>query len=749
MEEKILNILDNKEKKGYTLIEINDMLNFTTIEEYTNLQETLNELCSNGIVYYSDKKKKYLLLSNSHLVKGKLLVTSKGYGFVDKEDDSKDIYISVDNINSARNNDIVLVELTNKSLDHPEGKIIKVIKRDYTPLVGVLEKDDDNKYYVKPDRKGTNIYIPNEYLNGAVVGHKVLVRPLKEGNYVGEIVEIIGHINDVGVDILSYIYEYGFRPEFPSAVKEEIKSIPLELDEDMIKKGLDEGRLDLREEVIFTIDGDDTKDIDDAVSIEKTSTGYTLGVHIADVSYYVEEGTELDKEAYYRSTSVYLVDRVVPMLPHKLSNGICSLNPNTDRFAFSCIMNVNDKGEVTDYKITPSIIRSRIQMTYNKVNEILENNTVPKGYEPYADKLIIMNELSTILRKKMIKRGYIEFESPEAKILVDEKGVPYDIKLREQKTGEKLIENFMILANETVASHLYYQDLPSIYRVHDKPNIEKVSEFLNFLSLRGYVVTGKNKITKAVDLQNIIKQLQGKADSMVLNDLAIRTQAKAVYSNINIGHFGLGSTCYSHFTSPIRRYPDLILHRLLKSYYKDLSTKNIESWETKLPMICEHTSKKELDSVNCERDVEKMKKAEYMTNHIGEIYTGVISGITSFGIFVELPNTVEGLVRFEDIKGDFFTVDDTGYMALSTRTNKRFLFGDTVKIKVINAEKERSIVDFELIMDKKLNYDKKEETRRKEVLNSIRKERKKNKKNKKGKKIKNKKENKRLQNRKH
>ena len=575
MEEKIIEILSDKNKSSLSITEINDKLNLETIEEYQRLQNTLEEMTSNGILYYSDKKKKYLLLSNSHLLSGKLLMTEKGFGFVEIDKDSKDIYISEKNLNTARANDLVLVELINKNKDKPEGKIIKVIKRDYTPLVGEVFIEKDN-YYVKPDnKKCPDIYIPKEYINGAVEGHKVLVRPLKDGNYVGEIIQIIGHKNDVGIDILSFVYEYGFRPNFPDEVIKELEDIPLELNDEMIKEGLDSGRLDLRDKVIFTIDGDDTKDIDDAVSISKLKDGnYELGVHIADVSYYVKPGTALDDEAYYRSTSVYLVDRVVPMLPHKLSNGICSLNPNVDRFAMSCIMKINPKGEVIDYNITPSIIRSRIQMTYNKVNSILEDNVITSEYEDFADDLRIMNELSDILRKKMINRGYIEFDSPEAKILVDDKCHPYKIELRSQRTGEKLIENFMIVANETVASHIYYQELPSIYRVHDKPDQMKIQSFLNFLALRGYVVTGKNKIVTAKDFQRILKQLTDKEDSKVLNDLAIRSQAKAKYSNENIGHFGLGSKCYSHFTSPIRRYPDLILHRLVRDYSINLTVSN-------------------------------------------------------------------------------------------------------------------------------------------------------------------------------
>ena len=698
MEEKIIEILSDKNKSSLSITEINDKLNLETIEEYQRLQNTLEEMTSNGILYYSDKKKKYLLLSNSHLLSGKLLMTEKGFGFVEVDKDSKDIYISEKNLNTARANDLVLVELINKNKDKPEGKIIKVIKRDYTPLVGEVFIEKDN-YYVKPDnKKCPDIYIPKEYINGAVEGHKVLVRPLKDGNYVGEIIQIIGHKNDVGIDILSFVYEYGFRPNFPDEVIKELEDIPLELNDEMIKEGLDSGRLDLRDKVIFTIDGDDTKDIDDAVSISKLKDGnYELGVHIADVSYYVKPGTALDDEAYYRSTSVYLVDRVVPMLPHKLSNGICSLNPKVDRFAMSCIMKINPKGEVIDYNITPSIIRSRIQMTYNKVNSILEDNVITSEYEDFADDLRIMNELSDILRKKMINRGYIEFDSPEAKILVDDKCHPYKIELRSQRTGEKLIENFMIVANETVASHIYYQELPSIYRVHDKPDQMKIQSFLNFLALRGYVVTGKNKIVTAKDFQRILKQLTDKEDSKVLNDLAIRSQAKAKYSNENIGHFGLGSKCYSHFTSPIRRYPDLILHRLVRDYSINYSNKVVEYWDTNLYSMCEHTSQKELDSVNCERDVEKMKKAEYMEDHIGEVYPGVISGVTPFGIFVELDNTVEGLVKLEDIPGDYYIYDESGYMVYGKKTNKRYIFGDAVTVKVIGASRENSTVDFILV----------------------------------------------------
>lgn len=703
MKERIIELLN--ENTSLTIMEINDKLLLNTIEEYQRLQSELDELVSDGILYYSEKKKKYLLLENSHLVKGELILNDKGFGFIEIGKDIKDVYVNEKNINGAQDGDTVLFEYLNKDQLKPEGKIIKVIKRNYDPLVGeVLLIDGD--YFVKPDKKGKNIYIPREYLNGAVEGHKVVMEPLKEGNRVGKITKIIGHKNDVGVDILSFVYEYNFSPEFPKEVIDELDSIPQFLSSNDIQEGLANGRKDLRDEVIFTIDGADTKDIDDAISIEKISDKeYILGVHIADVSYYVKEGSKIDEEAYFRGTSVYLVDRVLPMLPHKLSNGICSLNEQEDRFALSCIMHIDDQGNVTKYEITPSIIRSRKKMTYDNVNLILEDNTIPEGYEDFADTLITMQELSKILRKKMIKRGYIEFESTEAKIIVDEICHPIEIKAREQRTGEELIENFMITANETVASSIFYKNLPGIYRVHDKPNEKRIEEFLKFLSLHGYATVGKNKIENSKDLQKILNSLENVPEAKVLSDIAIRSQAKAVYSDVNIGHFGLGSKCYSHFTSPIRRYPDLILHRLVKEYNYNYSEDIINKNKEYLPVATEHLSVREQEAQNCERDVDKMKKAEYMMDHIGDIYEGIISGVQEFGFFVELDNTVEGLVRVEDIKGDYFVYNQDLLALLGKRSKKKYAFGDKVKVKVVSADKDKSTIDFEIYEEKKNKKD--------------------------------------------
>ena len=699
MKERIIELLN--ENTSLTIMEINDKLLLNTINEYQKLENILDELVSDGILYYSERKKKYLLLENSHLVKGELILNDKGFGFIEIGKDKKDVYVNEKNINGALDGDMVLFEYLNKDPLKPEGKIIKVIKRNYDPLVGEVVLIDGD-YFVKPDKSGKNIYIPRDYLNGAVEGHKVVVEPLKEGNRIGKITKIIGHKNDVGVDILSFVYEYNFNPEFPEEVINELDTIPQFLSNEDIKNGLASGRIDLRNKVIFTIDGADTKDIDDAISIEKISDNeYILGVHIADVSYYVKEGSKIDEEAYFRGTSVYLVDRVLPMLPHKLSNGICSLNENEDRFAMSCIMHIDSRGNVTKYDIVPSIIKSRKKMTYDAVNSILENNVVPEGYEEFESTLRVMEELSKILRKKMIGRGYIEFESDEAKIIVDDDCHPIDIKARVQRTGEELIENFMIAANETVASSIFYKNLPGIYRVHDKPNEKRIDEFLKFLSLHGYTASGKNKIENPKDLQKILNSLENVPEIKVLHDMAIRSQAKAVYSDVNIGHFGLGSKCYSHFTSPIRRYPDLILHRLVReynyNYSEDIITKNKEY----LPVASEHLSIREQEAQNCERDVDKMKKAEYMMDHIGEIYEGIISGVQEFGFFVELDNTVEGLVKVEDIKGDYFIYNPDLMALLGKRSKRKYAFGDKVVVKVIGADKDRSTVDFEIYEENK------------------------------------------------
>ena len=691
MESKILEILSGK-NKSLTIMEINDLLGLHTIEEYQELEKTLNRLCMEAQIYYSEKKKRYTLFSNTNYMKGKLIVNPKGYGFVILDDnDKEDIFINSRNMLDAKSNDIVLVEYINKH--NKEGKVTKVIKRDESNLVGLFDSENGIDYVILDKKEYGKYIIPKGFSKGAVPGHKVLVRRLFNGAFnEAEVIKIIGHKNDVGIDILSYVYEYGFDPTYSDDVMAEVEKIPSEVSEEEMLS-----RTDLRDKMIFTIDGKDTKDIDDAISIEKIDNDkYILGVHIADVSHYVKKGSYLDDDAYERGTSVYLVDRVVPMLPHKLSNGICSLNPNVDRLAMSCVMEINGKGYVSNYQIFKSVIRSKKQMNYDDVNSILEDNVIPSGYEEYVDTLRIMNELSNILRKKMVRHGYIEFNIKEPKIIVDDSCHPVDIKVCEQRTGEKLIENFMIVANETVAGFIEDKNLPGIYRVHDKPNKEKLIEYLKFLSIKGYNIKADVNRFSPKDYQNIINKFKNDPARDILGTLAIQTMSKAKYSDINIGHYGIASKRYSHFTSPIRRYPDLTLHRLLKDYLGTPNSKVIDSWRKSLPGISIQTSKKELDSVDCERDVEKMKKAEYMMDHIGEVYTGVISGIMDFGFFVMLDNTVEGLVRLDSLKGDYYSYNKNRYMIIGKNKGKMYTYGDVVKVEVIAASKDTSQVDFVL-----------------------------------------------------
>lgn len=691
MESKILDILSGK-NKSFTIMEINDLLGLHTIEEYQELEKTLNRLCMEAQIYYSEKKKRYTLFSNTNYMKGKLIVNPKGYGFVILDDnDREDIFINSRNMLDAKSNDIVLVEYINKH--NKEGKITKVIKRDESNLVGLFDSENGIDYVILDKKEYGKYIIPKGFSKGAVPGHKVLVKRLFNGAFnEAEVIKIIGHKNDVGIDILSYVYEYGFDPTYSDDVMAEVEKIPSMVSEEEMLS-----RTDLRDMMIFTIDGKDTKDIDDAISIEKIDNDkYILGVHIADVSHYVKKGSYLDDDAYERGTSVYLVDRVVPMLPHKLSNGICSLNPNVDRLAMSCVMEINGKGYVSNYQIFKSVIRSKKQMNYDDVNSILEDNVIPSGYEEYVDTLRTMNELSNILRKKMVRHGYIEFNIKEPKIIVDDSCHPVDIKVCEQRTGEKLIENFMIAANETVAGFIEDKNLPGIYRVHDKPNKEKLIEYLKFLSIKSYNIKADVNRFSPKDYQNIINKFKNDPARDILGTLAIQTMSKAKYSDINIGHYGIASKRYSHFTSPIRRYPDLTLHRLLKDYLGTPNSKVIDSWRKSLPGISIQTSKKELDSVDCERDVEKMKKAEYMMDHIGEVYTGVISGIMDFGFFVMLDNTVEGLVRLDSLKGDYYSYNKNRYMIIGKNKGKMYTYGDTVKVEVIAASKDTSQVDFVL-----------------------------------------------------
>ena len=699
MRDDILNILKNSDR-ALDIYELQDMLHINDVNQAKELSDELRKLEDEVVVYHSNKNK-YMMLEKSHLRKGVMRTNKKGFGFVEIENMDDDVYVAADNMNGAIHDDIVLVEITSKmTLDRLEGRVLKIIKRQVQRYIGEITFDEKGKGHIKLDdnKIKLNIEIPKDKALNAVDGHKVVVELVKKLNnnlkYEGKVLEIIGHKNDPGVDILSIIYKYNINTVFPDEVKEEVSNINMEVLPEELK-----GRRDLRDQVIFTIDGDDTKDIDDAISIEKFASGhYKLGVHIADVSYYVKEGSPLDNEAMERGTSVYLVDRVIPMLPHELSNGICSLNPNVDRLAISCVMEFDSSGKQIDYEIFPSVIRSRIQMTYKKVNSILEKNVVPEGYEPYADTLKIMAELASILRKAKVKRGYINFDIDEAKILVDENCKPIEITVRERGTGENLIEDFMIAANECVATHIYFMNLPFIYRVHEVPKEEKIRSFLGFVSNLGYQVPGDIKDTKPTTMQRILKALEDKPEYKILSSLLLRCMQKAVYRPENLGHYGLASSCYTHFTSPIRRYPDTTVHRLLRTYLFEnkLDNSTIRKWEEKLVYIAEHSSERERASVDCEREVEDMKMAEYMESHIGEEFEGMISSVTSFGMFVELDNLVEGLVPLRDMP-DFFNYDEDRMTLTGEKSHVKYVIGERVLVKVVRASKEDKTIDFEIV----------------------------------------------------
>ena len=693
MKDRIIEIL-KKENKALSVYEINDLLNFNSSDDLQGLLKVLDELEKELIVYHTNKDK-YMLLSDSHLKTGKLIVNKKGFGFVDIEG-SDDIYVAANNMNGAIHGDIVIAEITSKKGFELEGRILKIVKREINNVVGTIIKDR-NKLVLKldDDKLNINVILDNNSMKNIVEGHKVLVKLLSRidnHNFKGEVIKVIGHINDPGVDILSIAAKHDINDEFSPEVMEEVDKLPSEVLPNEYKD-----RTDLRDKMIFTIDGDDTKDIDDAISLDILENGnYRLGVHIADVSHYVKEDTELDKEAYERGTSVYLADRVIPMLPHKLSNGICSLNPNVDRLSLSCVMDIDSTGEVVSYDIFESVIKSNIQMTYKKVNKILEENIVPEGYEKYKDTLLKMKELAAILRKNKVEKGYIDFDLDESKIIVNDKGEAIDVTLRERGTGEKLIEDFMIAANETVARHIFYMDYPFIYRVHGEPNEEKITKFMHYISVLGYTITGKiNKITPK-SMQGILEQLKDAKEYSMMSKELLRSMQKAIYDTKNIGHFGLASKCYTHFTSPIRRYPDTTVHRLLHTYLfnKNLNKETIRHWETKLPFVAEHSSLKERNSIECEREVDDMKKAEYMEKHIGEHFEGIISGVMSFGIFVELPNLIEGLIRVEDIKGDYYEYNEDTFSLVGKRNKRGFRLGDRVKVIVKSASKEKHTVDF-------------------------------------------------------
>lgn len=700
MEERLLEFL-KKENKAYSVSELEEALGLTTLDELKEMMKTLNEMERNLKVYHTNKNK-YMLFNNSNLKIGRMIGNKRGFGFVDIEGDI-DVFVAPTNMNNAIHGDKVVVEIISKKGTDLEGRIVKIVERKFKPMVGEFYfKKGKGHVELDEDKVKIDIEIDKELSLGAMNGHKVLVKILNklQGNcYKGQVLKILGHKNDPGVDILSIVNKYGIEEEFPEEVMEAVAKLPDEVrEEDKV------GRKDLRNLITFTIDGDDAKDLDDAISYEKLENGnHHLWVHIADVSYYVKENSVIDEDAMMRGTSVYLADRVIPMLPHKLSNGICSLNGNVDRLAVTCEMEINEKGKVVSYDIYPSIINSNLRMTYKNVNQILDGISVPEGYEPFKEILLQCEELAQILRKEKVNRGYIDFGIDEARIIVNEDGEAIDVVKRERGKGENLIEDFMIVANETVATYIYFLELPFIYRVHGEPDEEKIENFVRFIHQLGYSINGKITDIHPKTMQRILNDLSEKKEFHLLSSLLLRSMQKAVYSENNIGHYGLASKYYTHFTSPIRRYPDTTVHRLLRTYIfnnrMDKGTKDY--WEHKLPALCEHVSQKERDAISCEREVDDMKKAEYMMKHIGEEYEGIVSSVLNFGMFVELDNLVEGLIRLDSIKGDHYYFDESTFSICSENNKRGYRLGDKVKIVVVNANKEAKTIDFELVDEKK------------------------------------------------
>lgn len=693
MRENVLNVLDNL-YDAKDLIAINDLLNLNTPQELKELENTLNELIDEYLVFKT-KKDKYILLKNCPYLKiGKYSSNKKNFGFVilDKEDD---IYVRDEFSKGAIDGDIVLCEITGKGIKR-EGHINRIIKRDLHDLVGEIVLVN-NKLSVRLSNEKLDLTLKmDDSINRCVEGQIVLIsldKKIGPKSYKASIKKVIGHKNDPGVDILSIAYMYDIEPNFSKEVEEELKSIPTQVNEsDLV------GRVDLTDEIIFTIDGKDTKDIDDAISLKKENDEYVLGVHIADVSNYVKENTALGDAAYERGTSNYLADTVIPMIPHQLSNGICSLNEGALRLTMSCVMHINSHGKVTSYDIFKSYIKSSKKMNYTDVNNILMRDIVKEDYKPYKDILILMNKLAHIIRQERISRGYLDFDLDEPKIVQDENGVAIDVIRDEREDGEKLIEDFMIIANETVASHIYNMDLPFIYRVHSEPSPEKISDFVNLLKILGYRLNTRiNEITP-IKMQHILTEISDKKEFKVLSSLLLRSMKKAEYSKENIGHFGLGSKAYTHFTSPIRRFPDLTVHRLLKKYLyeKDYSMTTISTLNSMLEQIAKHSSDKEVAAVNAERAVDDMKMAEYMESHIGEEYDGMITSVTNFGFYVELDNMIEGLVHIKTIKGDYYNYVPDRLALIGKSTKKTYTIGDIVHVKCTNASKKTMLIDFEI-----------------------------------------------------
>lgn len=710
LKEEITAIIKSADYEPMSVSDFQDALGLSSADSFRDLIKILVELEQTGMVTRTKQdryQKQQQPKTNTGLVRGTLSQNKKGFAFLRPEDEAmEDIFIPPTKINRAMDGDVVLVEVKKSRGDFRKGKFegeVKAIESHSIKQVVGTYSEARHFGFVVPDDKRImqDIFVPKGQELGAVDGHKVLVQITHYSDGTnspeGQVSAILGHKNDPGVDILSIIYQHGIEIEFPDDVLKEAEDVPETIQPDELK-----GRRDLRDELTITIDGADAKDLDDAIAVKKLDNGHTeLTVSIADVSYYVTEGSALDREAYDRATSVYLVDRVIPMIPHRLSNGICSLNPDVDRLAMSCRMEIDDKGQVVKHEIFESVIHSNARMTYEAVNRMItDRDTATRAqYSEIVPMLDLAQTLSQQLIAMRKNRGEIDFDIKEAKVIVNEEGIPKEVLTRERGEGERLIESFMLIANETVAEHFNKMEVPFIYRIHEQPKSERLRQFFDFITNFGIMVKGTGEDIHPSTLQNINEAIAGRPEDMVISTMMLRSMQQARYDADNLGHFGLAADYYTHFTSPIRRYPDLIVHRLVRKYLieKSMDGRAMHEWEEKLPQIAEHTSHRERRAIDAERDTDELKKAEFMIQHIGDEFEGVISSVANFGMFVELPNTIEGMVNMQNMSDDYYHFDERQMALIGERKAKVYRIGDVVKVKVIHVDVDERQIDFQIV----------------------------------------------------
>ena len=666
------------------------------------LELVLEALLADGAVTMDTRGRYHV--EEAVVVQGEFRGTSREFGFVTPEDGSADIYIEGGSTLGALNGDIVqIVVFPGENLQGGKskvGRVVKIVTRANETVVGTFFKKKDYGFVVAEDKRlGSDIFIDGKYTMGAVSGHKVVVKVTDFGdgkkNPMGKIIEILGHMNDPESDLLTILRAFGIPTDFPEEVMEETAGVPEAITEkDCV------GRLDLRDELMITIDGEDAKDLDDAVSLKKTENGYLLGVHIADVTEYVKENHPLDKEALKRGTSVYLINKVVPMLPHKLSNGICSLNAGEDRLALSCLMELNEAGAIVGHRLAESIIHVDRRTSYTEVAALLAADESQKEQlqEEYGDiypMILLMAKVSGLLRERRTARGAINFDFPESKIILDEKGTPVEIKPYERNDATRMIEDFMLAANETVAEDFFWQEIPFVYRVHEAPDEEKIQRLGVLIQNFGYNLRGSKTDVHPKVLQSLLEKCDGSPEEALIARLTLRSMKQAKYMVDCEGHFGLATKYYCHFTSPIRRYPDLQIHRIIKENLRgELSEKRRGHYSGILPEVAQHSSKMERSAEEAERELVKMKKCEYAAKHLGEVAEGVISGITNYGMYVELPNTVEGMIRLSDLTDDYYFFDEENYRLVGECRHKIFQLGQKLEIIINNADKFLKTIDF-------------------------------------------------------